>query len=92
MVQTLDVRFGVPGLETPTGSFRVWYKDRYAVDIAPDFITWFVDGKETYQTVNPFGGVNWYPLMNVAVKHNGDYVGGTGEMRVRSFAVWKKPA
>lgn len=30
VVQTLDVRFGVPGLETPTGSFRVWYKDRYA--------------------------------------------------------------
>lgn len=30
VVQTLDVRFGVPGLETPTGSFRVWYRDRYA--------------------------------------------------------------
>ena len=30
VVQTLDVRFGVPGLDTPTGSFRVWYKDRYA--------------------------------------------------------------
>ena len=30
VVQTLDVRFGVPGLETPTGSYRVWYKDRYA--------------------------------------------------------------
>lgn len=62
---------------------------RYAVDIAPDFITWFVDGKETYQTVNPFRGITWYPLMNVAVKHEGDYVGGTGEMRVRSFNVWK---
>lgn len=62
---------------------------RYAVDIAPDFITWFVDGKETYQTVNPFRGTTWYPLMNVAVKHSGDYVGGTGEMRVKSFAAWK---
>lgn len=30
VVQTLDVRFGVPGLDTPTGSYRVWYKDRYA--------------------------------------------------------------
>lgn len=30
VVQTLDVRFGVPGLDTPTGTFRVWYKDRYA--------------------------------------------------------------
>ena len=30
IVQTLDVRFGVPGLDTPTGTYRVWYKDRYA--------------------------------------------------------------
>lgn len=30
VVQTLDVRFGVPWLDTPTGSFRVYYKDRYA--------------------------------------------------------------
>jgi peptidoglycan hydrolase-like protein with peptidoglycan-binding domain len=30
VVQTLDVRFGVPGLETPTGSYRVYYRDRYA--------------------------------------------------------------
>lgn len=64
---------------------------RYAVDIAPDFITWFVDGRETYQTVNPFRGITWFPLMNVAVKQSGDYVGGTGEMRVRSFNVWKAP-
>lgn len=65
---------------------------RYGVDISPDYITWFVDGKETYQAVNPFKGTNWYPLMNVAVKQTtGDYVGGTGEMRVRSFAVWKVP-
>lgn len=30
VVQTLDVRFGVPGLDTPTGTYRVYYKDRYA--------------------------------------------------------------
>lgn len=30
VVLTLDVRFGVPGLDTPTGSYRVYYKDRYA--------------------------------------------------------------
>jgi lipoprotein-anchoring transpeptidase ErfK/SrfK len=30
VVQTLDVRFGVPGLETPAGTYRVYYKDRYA--------------------------------------------------------------
>ncbi|MEQ5788538.1 family 16 glycosylhydrolase, partial [Erythrobacter sp. NFXS35] len=65
---------------------------RFAVDIAADYITWFVDGKEVYQTVNPFRGTSWFPLMNVAVKHGGDYVGGTGEMRVRSFAVWKAPS
>lgn len=64
---------------------------RFAVDIAPDFITWFVDGKEVYQTVNPFRGTTWFPLMNVAVKHQGDYVGGSGTMRVRSFRVWRAP-
>jgi lipoprotein-anchoring transpeptidase ErfK/SrfK len=30
VVQTLDVRFGVPGLDTPEGSFRVWYRWRDA--------------------------------------------------------------
>lgn len=64
---------------------------RFAVDIAPDFITWFVDGKEVYQTVNPFRGTTWFPLMNVAVKHQGDYTGGSGTMRVRSFKVWRTP-
>ncbi|OYU42023.1 MAG: hypothetical protein CFE44_26390, partial [Burkholderiales bacterium PBB4] len=59
--------------------------------VATDYITFFVDGKETYQTVNPFKGTTWYPLMNVAVKQTGDYAGGTAEMRVRSFAVWKVP-
>jgi hypothetical protein len=75
--------YGISGFDT---SYH-----RFGVDIATDFITWFVDGKEVYQTVNPFRGTTWFPLMNVAVKHNGDYVGGTSEMRVRSFAVWKAP-
>lgn len=61
----------------------------FGVDIAPDFITWFIDGREVYQAVNPFAGTTWFPLMNVAVKHQSDYVGGTSEMRVRSFKVWK---
>lgn len=64
---------------------------RFAVDIAPDFITWFIDGREVYQAVNPFRGTNWFPLMNVAVKHQGDYSGGSGAMRVRAFRVWKSP-
>ena len=76
--------YGINGFDT---SYH-----RFAVDIATDFITWFVDGKEVYQTVNPFRGTTWFPLMNVAVKHQGDYVGGTSEMRVRSFAVWKAPS
>lgn len=73
--------YGIKGFDT---SYH-----KFGVDIATDFITWFVDGKEVYQTVNPFRGTVWFPLMNVAVKHKGDYVGGTSEMRVRSFAVWK---
>lgn len=62
---------------------------RYAVDIAPDFITWFVDGTEVYQAVNPFAGVTWFPLMNVAVKHEGAFTGGSGAMRIRAFTVWR---
>lgn len=64
---------------------------RYGVDIAPDFITWFVDGLEVYQTVNPFRGTTWFPLMNVAVKHEGDFTGGSGALRVRALRVWHHP-
>lgn len=72
--------YGISGFDTAYHKF--------GVDIAADYITWFVDGKEVYQAVNPFRGTTWFPLMNVAVKHNGDYAGGTSEMRVRSFSVW----
>ena len=72
--------YGISGFDT---SYH-----KFSVDIATDYITWFIDGKEVYQTLNPFHGTTWFPLMNVAVKHSGDYVGGTAEMRVRSFAVW----
>ena len=64
---------------------------RFGVDIAPDFITWFVDGIEVYQAVNPFRGTVWFPLMNVAVKQDGDYAGGSGAMRVRALRVWRRP-
>lgn len=63
---------------------------RFAVDIAPDFITWFIDGQEVFQATNPFRGTTWFPIMNVAVKHKGDY-GGSGVMRVRAFSVWAAP-
>jgi hypothetical protein len=61
---------------------------RYAVDIGPEYITWFVDGLETYQSVNPFRGHRWYPIMNVAVKTNSAYTDGSGDMIVKSFRAW----
>ncbi|WP_240700264.1 glycoside hydrolase family 16 protein [Sphingomonas gei] len=61
---------------------------RYAVDIGPEYITWFVDGLETYQSVNPFRGHRWYPIMDVAVKTNGAYSDGSGDMVVKSFRAW----
>lgn len=62
---------------------------RFAVDIGPEYITWFVDGLETYQSVNPFKGHRWYPIMNVAVKTTSAYDDGTGDMVVKSFRAWK---
>ncbi len=73
------------------GGFAEGYH-RFAVDIAPDLVTWFVDGVEVYQAVNPFAGTRWFPLMNVAVKHDGVYEGGSGTMRVRAFRVWRVDA
>lgn len=60
----------------------------YAVDIDKSYITWFVDGDEVFQSVNPFAGTEWYPIMNVAVKDGGSYDGGSGDMRIRSFKVY----
>lgn len=79
MVVDAEAVYGIGGFDTAY--------HRFAVDIAPDFITWFIDGTEVYQAVNPFAGTTWFPLMNVAVKHRGDYSGGTAAMRVRSFEV-----
>lgn len=60
----------------------------FAVDIQPDYITWFVDGMETYQSVNPFRGVSFYPIMDVAVKTTGSYADGSGDMIVKSFRAY----
>ena len=62
---------------------------RYAVDIGPEYITWIVDGLETYQSVNPFKGHRWYPIMDVAVKTTGAYDDGSGDMIVKSFRAWQ---
>ncbi|HVJ01663.1 MAG TPA: family 16 glycosylhydrolase, partial [Sphingomonas sp.] len=72
--------YGVGGFTTGFHSF--------AVDIQPDYITWFIDGVETYQAVNPFAGFRWYPIMNVAVKTMSDYSDGTGDMIVRDVKVY----
>jgi hypothetical protein len=61
---------------------------KWQVDLQPDFITIFMDGVEVCQYTNPFHFHKWFPLMNVAVKTNGDYADGTGDMLVRSFKVW----
>jgi hypothetical protein len=62
---------------------------RFAVDIGPDTITWFIDGTEVYRALNPFPGTKWFPLMTVAVKHKGDYEGGSGAMHIRSMKLWR---
>ncbi|WP_294059958.1 family 16 glycosylhydrolase [Sphingomonas sp.] len=62
---------------------------RYAVDIGPEYITWFLDGREVYQSVNPFKGHRWYPIMNVAVKTTSAYDDGSGDMIVKSFRAWQ---
>ncbi|SCW82619.1 Glycosyl hydrolases family 16 [Sphingobium faniae] len=64
---------------------------RFAVDIQRDYITWFIDGKESYQSINPFRGFRWYPIMNVAVKTSGTYQDGSGDMIIRSFKIHSAP-
>ncbi|MGY4397537.1 hypothetical protein ACVWZA_002731 [Sphingomonas sp. UYAg733] len=63
----------------------------YAIDIQRDYITWFVDGTETYQSVNPFQGFRWYPIMDVAVKTDSAYTDGTGDMVVSRFRTYVSP-
>lgn len=72
--------YGIGGFTT---DFHV-----FAVDIQPDYITWFIDGRETYQAVNPFAGFRWYPIMNVAVKTFSDYTDGSGDMIVKDVKVY----
>lgn len=67
--QTLDVRFGVPGLETPTGSYRVYYKDRYAtsgingpnVPRAPMPYALFFNGDIAVHYSPTFAASGYYP-------------------------------
>jgi hypothetical protein len=61
----------------------------YAIDIQPDYITWFIDGVEVFQAVNKFKG-KFYPLMNVAVKTTGAYAEGSGDMVIRSMKMWQR--
>jgi len=63
----------------------------FAVTVAPDWITMFVDGVETMQYANPFNGEIWYPLTNVAVKDKVEspYSAGSGAMTLRSIKIWR---
>lgn len=66
VVQTLDVRFGVPGLETPNGTFRVWYKWRDATSSlssppAPMPFALFFDGSIAVHYSPPFDANGYYP-------------------------------
>ncbi|HSI07148.1 MAG TPA: family 16 glycosylhydrolase [Rariglobus sp.] len=63
----------------------------FAVTVAPEWITMFIDGVETMRYANPFKGENWYPLTNVAVKALPDsaYDDGSGDMILRSLKVWR---
>ena len=69
VVQTLDVRFGVPGLDTPTGDFRVYYKDRYAtsgingpnVPRAPMPFALFFNGDMAVHYSPTFAANGYYP-------------------------------
>lgn len=87
---TVPMRIDAQRFHGLGGFARGWH--RYAVDIAPDYVTWFVDGVEVYQSVNPFAGTLWFPVMTVAVKHQGEYAGGSGAMRVRGLRVWRSAA
>lgn len=63
----------------------------FAVTVDPEWITMFVDTKETMRYANPFKGETWYPLTNVAVKAAPDspYNTGSGTMTLRSLKVWR---
>ena len=65
---------------------------KFAAVVDPEWITMYVDGVETIRYANPFAGVTWYPLMNVAVKAapTSAYTGGSGEMLVRSVRIWRQ--
>ena len=83
-----DVAIFVPCREAyGIGGFTKGFHS-FAVDIQPDYITWFIDGKETYQAVNPFAGFRWYPIMDVAVKTTGDYADGSGDMIVKDIKIY----
>jgi len=69
VVQTLDVRFGVPRLDTPTGTYRVWHRDRYATSgingpsqpRAPMPYALFFNGDIAVHYSPPFAASGYYP-------------------------------
>lgn len=63
----------------------------FAVTVTPDWITIFLDGRETMQYANPFAGQTWYPLTQLATKAKIDdpYTEGKGTLELRSLRVWR---
>jgi peptidoglycan hydrolase-like protein with peptidoglycan-binding domain len=67
--QTMDVRFGVPGLDTPNGTFRVWFRWRNATSgingpnqpRAPMPYALFFAGDVAVHYSPPFAARGYYP-------------------------------
>jgi len=76
------------GVQSTTSTFNT-----YAVTLQKRYITFFVNGKETWQVVNMFDGLGaFYPLMSVGVTANNSnaYNTGSGDMAIRAFKVYAK--
>ena len=64
---------------------------KFACTITPEWVVMYVDGVETIRLANPFAGVTWFPIANVAVKADpkAAYTDGSGDMAVRRVRIWR---
>lgn len=65
---------------------------KFACTITPEWVIMYVDGVETIRLANPFAGVTWFPIMNVAVKADpaDTYDKGTANMVLRRVRIWRQ--
>jgi hypothetical protein len=63
----------------------------YFCTVNHDWITAFVDSKETVKAVNPFPGALWYPLIDNAVFAPADvaFIDGDPSLAVESVTIWR---